>query len=184
MTHTEHEANREFFERYRRTLVAYRHDPVVQHMAADLIVCGIPAEQVLDYAGSPRITFQGRAAAEYRQRGGALTGHLSAPAEAAAALAYRTTRTAWQVNTSQGDQWRVGAATWIELAKLITLRAANELALPASDLQTQLSHHQGGTVYHSATALLTFTIHQRDYQQHDQTQQAAGLAAARVAIAQ
>lgn len=153
--------NSEFFQRYEQTLAAYHADPVIQQLAAELALAGTPDSRLLDAAGSPRMPFAGKAHDEYRRRGGQLTGHLTAPAEAIAWLAYRAPRETWRVDTDQGEQWWFHAVTPVELALLVGARAAAECALPAEELTANLTD-TGGAVYHGDQVFLTFTARRGD----------------------
>lgn len=153
--------NTEFFQRYEQTLATYRADPVIQQLAGELALAGTPRERLLDAAGSPRMPFAGKAHDEYRRRGGRLTGHLTAPAEAIARLAYEVPRHTWRVHTAHGDEWSFHAATEVELAMLAGARAAAECALPAQELAATLTDG-AGAIYHGDQVFLTFTARRDD----------------------
>jgi hypothetical protein len=69
---------------YGETVEQLKADPIVHAMAA--AVAGSPRDELAHPDGTPRHEFMGHANAEYDLRGGRVTGHLGAVAEALLAL--------------------------------------------------------------------------------------------------
>lgn len=74
-------------DRYRRTREALKQDPIVQAMAREMRdAWDASSEEFVDGTGSPRMWLMSSSNREYAERGGTLSGHIGAVAEAVVAL--------------------------------------------------------------------------------------------------
>jgi hypothetical protein len=67
---------------YEETRLAFMADPIVQAMAEELPDAFLYGGDMLSADGTPRFEFMQMANGAYRRKGGALSGHIGAVAEA------------------------------------------------------------------------------------------------------